>query len=72
MMRGADDFLTCDDEVAELAVLLPCRQVASLEQAAHEHGVTAAQMIRRLIQDFLEPDWRSEQGESADAVRQWA
>jgi hypothetical protein len=54
MLPGDDNgFLTYDDEIAELCVLLPGAQAHGLEQAAHARGLTTAQMLRRLIQDFL-------------------
>ena len=40
-------------EMVELALLLPDRQLQELEVAAHDHGLTTGQMIRRLIAAFL-------------------
>jgi hypothetical protein len=40
-------------EMVELALLLPDRQLQELEAAAHDHGLTTGQMIRRLIAAFL-------------------
>jgi hypothetical protein len=45
--------LTHDADVAEMIFLLTARQAAALEAAAHQCSLTAAQMIRRLIEDFL-------------------
>jgi hypothetical protein len=42
-----------DGEVSELSVLLSSQQAQALEQAAHDRGLTTAQMLRRLVQDFL-------------------
>jgi hypothetical protein len=42
-----------DAEMAELVLLLPDAQVAALEQAARRRGLTAAQLARRLIREFL-------------------
>jgi hypothetical protein len=67
-----EDLLPFDEEIAELSVLLPGRQVLRLEQAAHDRGLTAAQMIRRLIQEFLKRGRRSEGEPAHAAVRQWA
>jgi hypothetical protein len=54
MLPGDDKLFLADDaEITELSVLLPGEQALSLEQAAHERGLTMAQMLRRLIQDFL-------------------
>jgi hypothetical protein len=43
-------------EVVELGLLLHAGQVAALEAAAHRLGLTAGQVVRRLIRDFLRPD----------------
>jgi hypothetical protein len=40
-------------EMVELALLLPNWQLQELEMAAHDHGLTTGQMIRRLIAAFL-------------------
>lgn len=42
------------DEIAELELALPTVQAEALVEAAQERGLTAAQMIRRLIQEFLQ------------------
>jgi hypothetical protein len=39
-------------EPIELMLALPCEQVRTLEEAAHDRGLTVGQMIRRLISDF--------------------
>jgi len=39
--------------VVELALLLPARQAAALERAAHQQGLTIGQVLRRLVRDFL-------------------
>jgi hypothetical protein len=72
MLSGDDKlFLADDTEIAELSVLLPGEQALSLEQAAHERGLTTAQMLRRLIQDFLRG---SRVGQDAEPrfARPWA
>ena len=38
-----------DAEAVELALLLPRWQAAALEDAAHQRGLTAGQMLRKLI-----------------------
>ncbi len=43
-----------DQEVVEFSVLVLGWQAAALEAAAHRHGITAAQMLRRLIRDCTE------------------
>jgi len=73
MLPGdGDHFLAYDDEIAELSVLLPGAQALSLEQAAHERGLTTAQMLRQLIQDFLRGDQRGGQDAAAHFARRWA
>jgi hypothetical protein len=42
-----------DSEVVELALLLPRWQAAALEDAAHQRGITAGQMLRKLIVSCL-------------------
>ncbi len=42
-----------DDDVMELALLLPIEQVAEVERLAESDGVTAGQWIRRMIQQTL-------------------
>jgi hypothetical protein len=42
-----------EGDVAEMPLLIPAAQAAALEGAAHRRGVTAAQLVRRLVQDFL-------------------
>jgi hypothetical protein len=44
---------TADGEVLELALLLPAGQLARLESAARQEGLTVAQLVRSLIQDLL-------------------
>jgi hypothetical protein len=51
--RGQDPSLF-DTEVVEISVLLPGWQATALEAMAHRHGLTTAQVIRRLIQAFTE------------------
>ena len=38
-----------DSEVVELALLLPRWQAAALVDAAHQRGITAGQMLRKMI-----------------------
>jgi CheY-like chemotaxis protein len=40
-------------EVAEVTLFLPAADAAALEQAACSRGLTAAQLLRRLVRDFL-------------------
>lgn len=46
---GVSEVTAIDAEVVELALLLPRWQAAALENAAHQRGLTAGQMLRRLI-----------------------
>jgi hypothetical protein len=46
---GGREITPLDDEVVELALLLPRWQAAALEAAAHDRGLTAGQMLRKLI-----------------------
>jgi hypothetical protein len=41
----------CD--VIEVPLLLSGRQMLALEEAAHHRGLTAGEMVRRLLQDFI-------------------
>jgi hypothetical protein len=43
-----------EGEVVEVSLLLPGWQVTALESAAHERGLTAAEMVRSLLRDFIE------------------
>ena len=42
-----------DDEVIEIPLLLSGWQASALESAAHDRGLTAAEMVRTLLRDFL-------------------
>jgi hypothetical protein len=46
---GAREFTDLDTEVVELNLLLPRWQAEALEQVAHTRGLTAAQMLRKLV-----------------------
>ncbi|HYT90553.1 MAG TPA: hypothetical protein VEL76_17735 [Gemmataceae bacterium] len=72
MVPGDENCLAFGNEIAELSVLLSCQLIQELEQAAHERGVTAAQLIRRLIQDFVKAGQRRAPRADNGAVRQWA
>jgi hypothetical protein len=49
MMRPRD----LDNEVSELALLLPNRQIDALEQVARTEGITVAQLLRRVVNRML-------------------
>ncbi len=40
-------------EVSEVPLLMPGWQVEALEELAHARGLTAAEMVRRLVTDFI-------------------
>ncbi len=42
-----------DADVVEVPLLLPGWQVSALEQAAHQRGLTAAEMVRGVLRDFI-------------------
>jgi hypothetical protein len=50
-VRAADGARSDSDPI-ELMVFLPPEQVATLEEAARDRGLTVGQMIRRLVSDF--------------------
>ena len=58
-----------EDEVVEVSLLLPGWQVAALESAAHDGGLTAAEMVRSLVHDFLTDQDRPAEGPLALAAR---
>jgi hypothetical protein len=41
------------EDVVEFPLLLPSWQVDALESVAHQQGLTAAEMLRRVLSDFL-------------------
>jgi hypothetical protein len=47
-----DRIVTLDEEMTELALLLPGWQAQSLEAVARSEGVSAGQIVRRLIQEY--------------------
>ena len=47
------DYEPFGEPTVELSLLLPGWQAAALESAAHSEGLTTAQLLRRLIQDYL-------------------
>ena len=46
---GTREITPVDDDVVEVSLLLPRWQAEALEEAAHERGLTAGQMLRKLI-----------------------
>jgi hypothetical protein len=52
----ARDRETCSfsmDDVVEVPLLLPSWQVEALEAQAHAQGLTAGEMVRQLLSEFL-------------------
>lgn len=50
---GTTELTAIDAEIVELALLLPRWQALALENAAHQRGLTAGQMLRKLIGNSL-------------------
>jgi hypothetical protein len=50
---GVEESRGPDEGVIEVGLLLNGRQLAALEAAAHERGLTAGGLLRRLIGEFL-------------------
>jgi hypothetical protein len=42
-----------DEEMIELSLLIPSSQAAPLEQEARRQGLSAGELVRGLIRDFL-------------------
>jgi hypothetical protein len=41
------------EEVVEVPLLLPGWQISALEQEAHDRGLTAGEMVRVVLRDFI-------------------
>jgi hypothetical protein len=50
------DLRRLESDVVELSLLLPGWQLSALEKASRRQGVTAGQMVRRLVQQYLLED----------------
>ncbi len=48
-----DLFSSRTNEVIEVPLLLSAEQVAALEEAAHDRGLTTGEMLRRLLEEFI-------------------
>ncbi len=46
-------IIALESDVVEIPLLLASGQAAALERAAHQRGLSVAQMARHLIEDFL-------------------
>jgi hypothetical protein len=53
-----------EEDVVEIPLLLSGREISILERIAHQRGLTAGSMVRRLLREFLVQSGpvRSEQG----------
>jgi hypothetical protein len=60
-------------DVAEISLLLPGWQLVALESAAQARGITSAQLVRRLLRDFIirHEDSELEADEKQNASCQW-
>ncbi len=60
-------------DVAEISLLLPGWQLQALENAAEARGVTSAQLVRRLLREFInrQEDDELERDEKLNAACQW-
>jgi hypothetical protein len=45
---------SADTDVIEVPLLLPGWQVSALATAAHDQGLTAGEMVRCLLRDFID------------------
>jgi hypothetical protein len=59
MEAAVADFPPADLEVVEIPLLLPGWQVLALEKAAHAQGMTAAEMLRSVLSEFINTLGRS-------------
>jgi hypothetical protein len=50
---GVADFCREDEDVVEIPLLIPNWQAEALESAAHQQGLTAGELIRHLLLDYL-------------------
>jgi hypothetical protein len=54
------EFDMPETDVVEIPLLLPGWQMNALETAAHDRGLTAAEMVRHVLRDFLSRSSRNE------------
>lgn len=54
LSKGVEPFDYYEADVIEMPLLLSGVQMSALEQAAHRRGLTAAQMVRRLLREFID------------------
>jgi hypothetical protein len=60
-------------DVAEVSLLLPGWQLEALECAAEARGMTSAQLVRRLLREFInrQEDSELEPDQKLNAACQW-
>jgi hypothetical protein len=68
--RSQEDSLP-DGEVAEVVLLLPSGQAASLERAAHRRGLTVGQLIRCLIRECLASEDQEGKFQERECQAEW-
>ncbi len=51
--RASPSFEEEAGDVVEVPLLMSIRQIEALEKAAHRRGLTAAEMVRRLLTQFI-------------------
>jgi len=52
--RSPSSFPLVEEDVVEIPLLLPGWQVSALATAAHARGLTAGEMVRTLLREFIE------------------
>ena len=49
-----ESFVPYESDVIEMPLLLSGLQMSALERVAHRRGLTAAQMVRRVLREFID------------------
>jgi hypothetical protein len=62
------EFDMPEADVVEIPLLLAGWQVSALETAAHDRGLTAAEMVRHVLRDFLSSTSSQGMGCSSSAL----
>jgi hypothetical protein len=53
LSKNVESFGHYESDIIEMPLLLSGVQMSALEQAAHRRGMTAAQMVRHLLREFI-------------------
>jgi hypothetical protein len=61
---GMDRLRLLDKRIAELSLLVPASQAATLEKLAWSRGLTVGQLLRLLIQEYLAALEENDEGDS--------